>query len=87
MFRTSEDCKMYLRTVADPDVRIRGVLGHPDHDIRGGGGRKKKTFSALRASVRPKKKGRWAPPAPPLDPPLKNVEKILMGVEPMVFCY
>ena len=88
MSRTSEDCKMCLRTVADPDLQIREVPGHPDPDIRGGGPvSKKKTFSALQASVWSKNNGGRAPRAPPLDSPLKNVEKFLMGVEPMIFCY
>ena len=27
-----------MHTVVDPDLQIRGVPGHPDPDIRGGGG-------------------------------------------------
>ena len=43
----------------------------PDLEIRGGGGRSpKKHFLVLWASVWFKNKGRWAPRAPPLDPPL-----------------
>ena len=39
--------------MADPDLQIRGVPGHPDPDIRGEGTRrkKKKIGSALRASL------------------------------------
>ena len=63
MFRTSEDCKMYLP-------------GHPDHDIRRGPVSKKEPFSNLRASVWSKNRGGGGGGrAPPLDPLLKNVEK------------
>ena len=30
-----------LKSVADPDLQIRGGGGHPDPEIRGGGGLKK----------------------------------------------
>ena len=45
-----------------------GGDGHPDPKIRGAG--LQKIFSALRASVRSKNTGGWAPRALPLDPPL-----------------
>ena len=46
--------------MADPDLQIRGKGGggHPDPEIRGGGGQSlKKCFSALRVSVWSKNKG------------------------------
>ena len=56
------DCD--ARTVADPDLYIRGGGGgHPDPEIRGGG----------RSQFGLKIEGVWTPRAPPLDPPLKNV--------------
>ena len=48
----------------------KGEPGHPDPEIRGGGPGLKKFFSALRASVWSKKKGRTGSPGPFLDPPL-----------------
>ena len=62
-------------SVADPDLQIRGRGDHPDPEIKGGGrggGLKKKSFSALRASVWSENKGggRAGPPVPHLDPPL-----------------
>ena len=49
-----------------------GRGGHPDPEIKGGGGGelKKKIFSALRASFWSKGEGGWTPWALPLDPPL-----------------
>ena len=47
-------------SVADPDLQIRGRGGHPDPEIKGGGrggGLKKKSFLALRASVWSENKG------------------------------
>ena len=59
------------RTLADPDLQIRGGGGpdHRDPEIRGGGV-SKKIFLALQASVWSKNKGDRPPLAPPLDPPL-----------------
>ena len=58
-----------LYPVADPDIQIRrrvgGVLGgHPDPEIRGRPGLKKKFFSALRASVWSKNEVEGRPPGP-----------------------
>ena len=42
------------KTVADSELQIRGEPGHPDPEIKGGGGRgrsQKKNVSALWASV------------------------------------
>ena len=53
-----------LYPVTDPDIQIRrrvGGGGHPDPEIRGRPGLKKKIFSALRASVWFKKRWRAAP--------------------------
>ena len=51
----------------DPNLEIRGG-GHPDPEIsRGGQSLKKIVFSALRASVWSKNKGRGGGRAPPLD--------------------
>ena len=50
------DCN--LKSVADPDLQIRGGGrggGHPDPEIRGVGAVSKKNFSALRASFWSKK--------------------------------
>ena len=48
---------LYL-SVADPDLQIRGGPGHPDPEIREGGGTiSKKIFPALLASVWSKNKG------------------------------
>ena len=63
--------------MADPELqKRRGGHGHPDPEIRGGGGLKN-IFSTLWASVWSKNKaGRWgggggqAPQAPLVDPPL-----------------
>ena len=51
-------------SVADPDLQISGEgSGHPNFEIRGGGGGFKKTnFSALRASVWSKNKRGPGPP-------------------------
>ena len=69
-----------LQSVADPDLQIRGVPRHPDPDISGGGGSPKNYFPALRASVWSKNKGRRAPWAPPLDPPL-TITELEFGVK------
>ena len=64
-----------MHTVVDPDLQIRGVPGHPDPDIRGGGVVSKKTFLALWASVWSKNMGGGegqVPQAPPLDPSLAH---------------
>ena len=54
-----------LYPVADPDIQIRRRMGgHPDPEIRGRPGLKKKFFSALRASVWSKKIGGGPPPGP-----------------------
>ena len=56
---------MYV--VANSDLQIRGGRGggHPDPDIRGGGGLATKNFfSALRASFWSENKGRPGPPEP-----------------------
>ena len=55
-----------------------GAGGHPDREIRGGGGAVlKNLFSAVQASVWSKIKGRGPPPrAPPLDPPLAFAMKL-----------
>ena len=62
-------------TVADPDLQITGGGGgHPDPEIRGAGAVSKNFFSALRASVWPKKRGGGeGGRTPPLDPPLHKV--------------
>ena len=54
--------------MADPDLQISGRGGgHPDPEIRGGGGGVlKKFFPALRASVWSKNKGEAAPLGPSL---------------------
>ena len=39
------------KTVADPDLQVRGEPSHPDHEINGGGAVSKKIVSALWASV------------------------------------
>ena len=62
----------------EPDLQIREGGGggrHPDPYISGGR-LKQKHFSALLALVWSKNRGA-APPAPPLDPPLKYEEKLL----------
>ena len=63
-----------MHTVVDPDLQIRGVPGHPDPDIRGGGGwSPKKHFwpfgpqSGLKIWG-----GGQVPQAPPLDPSLAH---------------
>ena len=65
-----------IRPVADPDLQMGGGggvgLGHPDSEIKGGPGLKKKFFSALRASFWSKTKGAPDSPAPPLVTPLKT---------------
>ena len=60
-----------LYPVADPDIQIRrrvgvggGLGGHPDPEIRGRPGLKKKFFSALRASVWSKNEVEGRPPGP-----------------------
>ena len=66
---------MGLIAVADSDLRIRGVGGHPDPEIRGGF--LKIFFSTFQASVWSKNNGEArGPGAPPLDPPL-NCQKNL----------
>ena len=70
--------KSMLYPVADPDIQIRrrvgggggGGGGHPDPEIRGRPGLKKKCFSALQASVWSKNEVEGRPRAPPLNPPL-----------------
>ena len=42
--------KLY-KTVADPDLQIRGEPGHPDPEITGGNGLKKNCFSPLGLSL------------------------------------
>ena len=61
--------KLY-KTVADPDLQIRGEPGHPDPDITGGGTVSKKIVSALWASVWSNNQGGGGAgaAAPPLDP-------------------
>ena len=62
--------KLY-KTVADPDLQIRGEPGHPDPEITGGGGTvSKKIVSALWASVwsNNQRGGGAGAAAPPLDP-------------------
>ena len=57
--------KSMLYPVADPDIQIRRrVGGHPDPEIRGRPGLKKKFFSALRASVWFKNEVEGRPPGP-----------------------
>ena len=60
--------------MADLDLQIRGVPGHPDPDIRGGGAVSKKIFLALWASVWSKNMGGGGQvsQAPPLDPSLAH---------------
>ena len=36
--------KLLTRTVTDPDLQIRGEPGHPDPEIRGGGGAVSKKY-------------------------------------------
>ena len=64
MFRTSEDCKMYLP-------------GHPDHDIRRSPVSKKEPFSNLRASVWSKNRGAggWGPGPSPGSAPEECFKK------------
>ena len=61
-------------TVADPDLQIKGGLGHPDPVMEGGGGGrgglKKSFFSPSGLSLVKKKIRGRAPQALPLDPPL-----------------
>ena len=65
-------------TVADPDLQIKGGLGHPDPVIRGGGGSgglKKSFFGPSPFGPQFGKKvvgggGGWVPWALPLDPQL-----------------
>ena len=55
-----------------------GGSGHPDPEIRGGPASKIFFFLALRASFRSKNKlGGRAPRAPPLDPLLTKMQKLL----------
>ena len=56
--------------MANPELQIRGGggSGHPDPEMRGGGTVLKNVFSALRASVWSKNKGR----PPSLDPPVSR---------------
>ena len=56
-------------TVADPDLQIKVGSGHPDQEIKGGGGLKK-FFLALWASVWSKNK--WGGGGSPLDQPLNK---------------
>ena len=59
--------------VADPDLQIREGPGHPDPEIRGGGGQSpQKIFWPFGPQFSPTIRGgtRPPPPAPPLDPPL-----------------
>ena len=62
----------------DPDLQIRGgAPGHPDPEIRGGGGGLQKNFFGPlgAASVWSKnKRGAQASQAPPLDPPLLDTK-------------
>ena len=63
-----------LKSVADPDLQIREGRegdGHPDPEIRGGGGLKKNFLGPFRASVSSKNEG-----GPPLDPSLKMVDEL-----------
>ena len=59
-----------LYPVADPDIQIRRRVGggHPDPEIRGRPGLKKKFFRPFGPQFGPKKRWRAAPRAPPLDP-------------------
>ena len=53
--------------MADPDLEIRVRPGHPDSEIKGGGGGGpvlNKNSSALRASVWSTNKGKAGPPGP-----------------------
>ena len=67
-------CSVRQRGVADLDLQIREGGGHPDTEIRGGGGDWSQNFffSALRASVWSKYNGGRAPRLPLLDPPLER---------------
>ena len=44
-------------SVADPDLQIRGGPSHPDPEIRGGAGLKKKIFRPFGPPFRPKIRG------------------------------
>ena len=64
-------------TVVDRDLQLRGGGGgHPDPEIREGGGSVKKIFCALQASVWSKnKEGGWGCfLAPPLDKTFKKIK-------------
>ena len=50
--------------MADADLQIRSGAGHPDPEIRGGGGGSQKFFLALWASFWAKNKGGPGPPGP-----------------------
>ena len=61
-----------------PSGKGGGGCGHPDPEIRGGGGRpQKKFFSARRALFWSKNKGEMR--APPLDPPLRIPGRAFKG--------
>ena len=64
--RTNHAEVLYIETVADPHLQIKGGGdGHPNPEIRGRARPKKNYFFGLsRLSL--------APRAPPLDPPLVN---------------
>ena len=65
---TDGKCMRKLK-VADPDLQMGGGggNGHPDPEIRRAGRSPKKKFSAIRASVWSKNKGRGEPQASPLN--------------------
>ena len=69
MVNVSENLKALTLTVADPDLQMGGGggNGHPDPEIRRAGRSPKKKFSAIRASVWSKNKGRGEPQASPLN--------------------
>ena len=74
--------------MADPDrqMRGRGVVSHPDPEIRGGGGVPKKIFQPLGPQFGLKIRGRArAPRAPPLDAPLRSVIIFLKVTTALVF--
>ena len=62
--------------MADLDLQIRGVSGHPDPEIRwGGGGRFPKNFFLTLPQFSLNIRGGAGPQDPHLDPPLQQYKK------------
>ena len=76
--------------MAHPDLQVGGGGGlgggggHPDPDLRRGPGLKKKTFSALWASVWSKNRG-WGGGGASLDPPLR-LDGVRRTLYEITFC-